>query len=272
MAGIGAPIRPDLRPAAAMLQRRLRQGCSVFALIAGLAALSARPDSARADGVKFVGMRAVAVDSSGQAASVRTSGGAGGSTSTVDQALARAASAGSGQAVFSGMRLDQVVEGANNPVVDATNNLMTIEQVWSKAIISWNQFDIAGGETVRFDQHGNSDWAVLNRIGGNDPSEINGALQADRHIYLINRNGVIFGNGARVNVRNLIASLEISDDQFRRGILDGRKDPLDTQADVVYFDGSGYTPGQIRVENGAVIEGPENASVILLGRDVVNDG
>ncbi|WP_152613500.1 two-partner secretion domain-containing protein, partial [Inquilinus limosus] len=188
-------------------------------------------------------------------------------------ALSRAASAGAPKVLFSGMSLNRIQNAsANNPVVDATNKLMTIEQLKPKAVIDWNRFNIAGDETVRFDQKGNRDWAVLNRIGQADPSRIDGTLKADGHVYLINQNGVIFGNGARVNVRNLVASsLSISEDQFNRGILDTPKDaggkflPVFTAAD----DGE---PGQIKVERGALIQGPDNSSVMLLGGSVVNAG
>lgn len=282
MAGRGAPIRLPVRFASSrtlhgVLPGRLRLGCSALALLAGLAAFGTMAEPARADGAKIVGMRLVRGDSSGAASSSGGGGNGGSSNSVVANALARAASAGGGRKLFDGMQLRQVDVGARNPVVDATRKLMTIEQLQPKAIISWNRFNIAGGETVRFDQHGNKDWAVLNKIGQLDPSRIDGALKADGHVYLINQNGVIFGKGAQVNVRNLVASsLNISNDRFMRGILENQPEatavlrPSDFQA--VDDAGNAYTPGAIRIERGGVIQGPENGSVILLGGSVVNEG
>lgn len=276
MAGIGAPIPSTTRvgsAASGILPGRLRLGCSALALLAGLAALAVAAPPARADGAKIVGMRLVRGDGDGPAASGGGGGNGGSSNSAVARALSRAASAGKPKTLFDGMRLQRVESGANNPVIDATNKLMTIEQLKPKAIISWDRFNIAGGETVKFDQKGNRDWAVLNKIGQADPSRIDGALKADGHVYLINQNGVIFGNGSRVNVRNLVASsLKISNDQFMRGILDVTR-VGDDQKPVPAFthDGDGE-PGQIEVERGALIEGPENGSVMLLGGSVVNAG
>lgn len=280
MAGIGAPIRPSHRfvtasPMPGLLPRRLRLGCSALALLAGLAALGAWTEPARADGAKIVGMRLVRGDSSATSGGGASSGGGNGagSNSAVGRALSRAASAGTPKALFDGMRLNRIQNAsANNPVVDAANRLMTIEQLKPKAVIDWDRFNIAGGETVKFDQKGNRDWAVLNRIGQADPSRVDGALKADGHVYLINQNGVIFGNGARVNVRNLVASsLKISEDQFTRGILDIQRDSQQKPLPTFAAEGSGE-PGQIRVERGALIEGPDNGSVMLLGGSVVNAG
>src|SRR5690606_30301856 len=54
----------------------------------------------------------------------------------------------------------------------------------------------------------NADWSVLNRV--NDPqarpSEIHGSIQADGQVYLINRNGIVFGGTSQVNTRSLVAS------------------------------------------------------------------
>ncbi|WP_225769176.1 filamentous haemagglutinin family protein [Inquilinus sp. Marseille-Q2685] len=274
MAGIGAPI-PATRFGSAVsgiLPGRLRLGCSALALLAGLAALAVAAPPARADGAKIVGMRLVRGDGSGTAATGGGGGNGGGGNSIVAGALARAASAGQPRALFNGMRLNRIEDaGARNPVIDATNKLMTIEQLKPKAIINWDRFNIAGGETVKFDQKGNRDWAVLNRIGQADPSRIDGALKADGHVYLINQNGVIFGKGSRVNVRNLVASsLNISTDQFTRGIL--ADNSTDTTVRPVFTHEGDGEPGMIRVERGALIEGPDNGSVMLLGGSVVNEG
>ncbi|MGO1080855.1 two-partner secretion domain-containing protein, partial [Inquilinus sp. CA228] len=279
MAGVGAPIPStprvgSARSASGILPARLRLGCSALALLAGLAALAVAAPPARADATKIIGMRLVRGDSPAAAGSGGGNGGR--SNSIVASALARAASAGKPKTLFDGMRLQRVESGANNPVIDATNKLMTIEQLKPKAIISWDRFNIAGGETVKFDQKGNRDWAVLNKIGQADPSRIDGALKADGHVYLINQNGVIFGNGSRVNVRNLVASsLKITEEQFTRGILDTPRglDESGNPIPLPVFNAEGNgEPGQIKVERGALIEGPENGSVMLLGGSVVNAG
>src|SRR5690606_34642716 len=81
-----------------------------------------------------------------------------------------------------------------------------IEQTADKAILNWETFNVGRNTTVRFEQ--NADWSVLNRV--NDPqarpSEIHGSIQADGQVYLINRNGIVFGGTSQVNTRSLVAS------------------------------------------------------------------
>ena len=61
---------------------------------------------------------------------------------------------------------------------------------------------------------------MLARVIGNDPSKILGNLNATGHFYLINQNGIFFGQNARINVGALIAStMDIKDDDFMAGQL-----------------------------------------------------
>src|SRR3954463_11189834 len=54
-------------------------------------------------------------------------------------------------------------------------------------IINWQSFSVNAGEITRFIQQ-SPDSAVLNRILGQDPSQILGALQSNGHVFLINPN------------------------------------------------------------------------------------
>src|SRR5262245_34118426 len=83
---------------------------------------------------------------------------------------------------------------------------VTINQSTQNAIINWNTFNIGRGESVTFQQP-NSGSVALNRvIGGLGPSEILGHLTANGRIFLINRDGVLFGPGAVVNTAGFLAS------------------------------------------------------------------
>jgi filamentous hemagglutinin family protein len=129
----------------------------------------------------------------------------------------------------------------------------TITQTTPGAIINWQGFGIAAGESVQFVQPGSSS-VTLNRVTGPDPSAIFGSLSANGRVFLVNPGGVLFGPGASVNVGGLVAStLNITDSDFMAGHY--------------VFTGTGH---------GAVVnQGTINADggfVALLGSDVSNQG
>lgn len=56
---------------------------------------------------------------------------------------------------------------------------------------------------------------ALNRVIGTKASDIQGRIDANGQVFLVNPNGVLFGRGAQVNVGGLVAStLDITDAEF----------------------------------------------------------
>ncbi|MCL1887287.1 MAG: filamentous hemagglutinin N-terminal domain-containing protein, partial [Kiritimatiellaeota bacterium] len=101
----------------------------------------------------------------------------------------------------------------------SADGMMTVSQLSNRAIINWDTFGIAGGETVQFAQPG-ADASILNRVTGRYSSEIFGTLLANGNVYLINPNGILFGAGSRVDVGGLVAStFDLSDRDFNAGRL-----------------------------------------------------
>lgn len=97
-------------------------------------------------------------------------------------------------------------------------NHMQIDQQTDRAILNWQSFNIGKDNSVHFQQPSNTSIA-LNKIYQNDPSRILGALTANGQVYLVNRNGFLFGKDSRVDVRGLVASaLDVSDEVFNQGI------------------------------------------------------
>src|SRR6188474_793265 len=87
------------------------------------------------------------------------------------------------------------------------------------AIINWQGFSIGAGEATRFQQQSAAS-AVLNRVVGQDPSAILGTLSSNGRVFLVNPNGILFGQGSRVDVGGLVAStLNITDSDFLAGRL-----------------------------------------------------
>ncbi len=96
---------------------------------------------------------------------------------------------------------------------------MQITQTSNRAVMDWSSFSILKGEAVNISQP-SSRSALLNRVVGNSASEIYGSLTANGQVFLINPNGILFGQGASVNVGGLVASsLDISDDNFMNAAL-----------------------------------------------------
>jgi len=91
---------------------------------------------------------------------------------------------------------------------------MHIGQESNRAIINWNSFDINRGESVNITQP-TSHSTLLNRVLGNNPSQIFGSLTANGQIFLVNSGGVFFSPESSVNVGGLVAStLAIKDKDF----------------------------------------------------------
>ncbi|WP_197488240.1 filamentous haemagglutinin family protein [Bordetella ansorpii] len=163
---------------------------------------------------------------------------------------------------------------------------VTIEQTGAKAILNWETFNVGRNTTVDFKQQ--SSWAVLNRV--NDPrarpSQIQGRIDGDGTVMVVNRNGVVFSGSSQVNVRNLAAAaVDMADAQFDKGlygdILGGGQVP--TFANDLVAGASGFTYGNatadVRVEPGASLRTRAPGSVtegggyvLLAGREVLNQG
>lgn len=131
---------------------------------------------------------------------------------------------------------------------------LTIRQSSDKAIVNWQSFDIAAGNTVDVMQPG-ADASALFRVTGGTDSRIAGTLTANGKLFLINPNGIAIGAGAQINTGSFIAStLDIADADFLSGNLAFRRSGA---AQGVYNGGS------ITVNGG---------DIALLGSSVVNEG
>lgn len=101
--------------------------------------------------------------------------------------------------------------------ISQNGNAMTINQGSDKLAINWQSFSIGAGNSVTFNQPGSSSVA-LNRVLGSDVSVIQGALNANGQVFLVNPNGVLFSPTAQVNVGSIVAStLNISTADFMAG-------------------------------------------------------
>lgn len=168
---------------------------------------------------------------------------------------------------------------------DIVGNTGTISQSTARAILEWNSFNIASDSTVVFKStQPGRDFVTLNRVldPSANPSQIYGSLKADHgQIYLVNRNGILFGSGAQVDVGALIASaLNITDVDFGKGLLPNvamrQNHPFNWDGDssgLAALSGKdGFLSRLVRVDSGATINAAEGGFVMLLGPKVSNNG
>jgi filamentous hemagglutinin family protein len=159
---------------------------------------------------------------------------------------------GAAGAAHAGQTGGQIVSGSG--AINQNGAITTINQNSQHLSLNWQRFDIAPNETVNFVQPGR-DAIAVNRILGNSASEIYGHLNANGQVWLINPNGVLFGQGSQVNVGGLVAST-----------LDTSDSTLSSNTRSFSGDGKGsiVNRGSIRAANGGY--------VALLGNTVSNQG
>ena len=151
---------------------------------------------------------------------------------------------------------------AGQGTISQAGNTTTVQQQTQNLSVNWLSFSIGSSETVQFVQP-SSTAIALNRVVGNDPSQIYGHLQANGQVFLINTNGVLFGSTAQVNVGGLVAStLNLSDADFLNGQYKFQSGP----------SGSSQTSTPASVINEGAINASAGSSIALLGGQVSNRG
>ncbi len=169
----------------------------------------------------------------------------------------------------------------NPTVVHGTASFATAGNILNitnsaNAIINWGSFSINVNELTRFIQPSALS-AVLNRVTGQDPSAILGALQSNGRVFLINPNGITFGAGAQIDVAGLVASsLKMSNEDFlnnRMRFTDGAgAGSVVNQGSIT--GGSVYLVGNAVRNEGAITTTPGGEVVLAAGNSVelVNPG
>ncbi|WP_219210921.1 filamentous haemagglutinin family protein [Variovorax boronicumulans] len=163
---------------------------------------------------------------------------------------------------------------------------VTIAQTGAQAVLNWESFNVGRDTTLKFEQQ--PSWSVLNRV--NDPqarpSRIQGRIQADGTVMVVNRNGIVFSGSSQVDTRNLVASaVGMSDAQFKKGLFSeaqGTKFIPSLANDLATTASSfshGAATGDVVVEAGARLQTAQPTSVtdgggyvLLAGREVHNAG
>lgn len=155
---------------------------------------------------------------------------------------------------------------------------LNVTQTTTQAIVNWANFNIAHGFTVNFIQP-SATAAILNNIWSVNPSIIAGQMKANGQVYLYNQNGIVFANGAQINVAGLtastlpfapVASSTDPDALFENGILSQNVAGLTPPASFV-APATG-TAGTVTVNAGATLTAADGGRIMLLGSAVSNSG
>jgi filamentous hemagglutinin family protein len=147
----------------------------------------------------------------------------------------------------------QVVQGAVQFSQSAQQ--LNINQSTDRAAVNWQSFDIGSQAKVQVHQP-SAQSVLLNRVGGESPSQIFGQLQANGKVILVNPNGLVIGRDGSVSAAGFTGStLNISDADFMSGNMVFRRGG--SSAEVV-------NQGRIEVAPGGF--------VALLGAHVSNEG
>lgn len=156
--------------------------------------------------------------------------------------------------VLAGPEGGEVVGGSGS--IGQSGNTTTIHQSTSRLAIDWQSYNVGAEETVQYFQPDSSSIS-LNRILSHQGSEIHGQIIANGTVFLLNPNGVVFGDGAQVNVGGLLAGgLSMDSSEFMNGHF-----ALES------IDGTdGY------VINQGTLLAATGGSISLVGKQVSNEG
>jgi len=144
---------------------------------------------------------------------------------------------------------------AGSAGITSSGNAMVVNQSTGSAVINWNSFDVGSQGKVTFQQPDASS-RTLNRVLSSDPSRIYGPVSANGQLYFVNPNGVIIGQGARIEAGSITATtMDIGNEAFMAGANSFTR---------------GSATGEI-VNEGTLAAAPKGY-VALMGAKVMNKG
>lgn len=191
-------------------------------------------------------------------------------------ALQPVAGAGTDPALWSGADLPVQTTGSDGRIrVNVLQNAAT-------ALLRWESFNVGRETHLHFDQtfegEAQNNWVAVNQV--NDPSgvpsQILGSITAPGQVYIINRNGILFGGSSQINLRGLSASsLPVNTNLLERGILNNPDSQFLFTGLAVSAGPNGtpgFTPeaphpdlgryGDIIVQPGAILNSPVSEDLV----------
>lgn len=171
-------------------------------------------------------------------------------------------------------------QGAELPTQTTSggDTTVTIKQTAQQALLNWETFNVGKDTTLTFDQSAAgpaaNQWIAFNKVNDptGNPTQILGTIKAQGQVYVINRNGVIFGGSSQVNTGALtVSAVPINESLVSDGLLNNPNQAF-------LFDGLGQGRiGDVTVQAGAQIKTSVGADgnggrIFLAGANVANNG
>lgn len=147
----------------------------------------------------------------------------------------------------------QVISGGVS--FSQSGNRLTVTETTPQAVVNWQNFSIGGGETVQFLQP-SATASLLNRVTGSQASRIDGQLQANGRLFLLNPSGITIGASAAIRAASLLmTSSALADSDYQTGNYR-----------------FGAIPGQGNITNYGTILVDNGGTVVLSAPQVTNAG
>ncbi len=160
------------------------------------------------------------------------------------------------------------LDNSKAATITTSENMMNIVGKGKNNILNWANFQIGKGETVKFNDKNN----YLNLVHGVDISRIYGTLSGGNIVYLVNPNGILFGQGTKLdNVGSFVASTRnissinkeaFLQDPTNTAVVLGTDNPVMDNKDY-YPEDSSYVP-KISVAEMQLTNVPASATSIIL--------
>jgi filamentous hemagglutinin family protein len=118
---------------------------------------------------------------------------------------------------WAGPNGSSVVAGSASVQGQGTASVV-VNQTSQNAVINWNTFNVGSKESTTINMPGGSSTELDRVTGGLGPSQILGSLQSNGKVFLVNPDGILFGEGAKVNTGSLLATThDIANSDFMAG-------------------------------------------------------
>ena len=167
------------------------------------------------------------------------------------------------------------VNGDSNYNINGSQGTLTVSQDNRVVDFSGAGVNVDAPETLSFNHSGGAaSWSVLVNDTSGNASNINGVLNGNVQVFLVNQNGIVFGSGAQVDLASLVAStLAIDTADFENGDFRFTTNGAGASIDVQGLT-SNLTDAQIALLSGDInIEGDIDITAgdlnLIAGNEVI---